>query len=55
MACMAVGTFGSTLEIDNTYHYFANGSLFGVGLTIFISGLREKKQVNEDYNDKETQ
>ncbi len=44
IACMAIGGFGSTLDISTQWHYFGNGIIFGVGVTLLVSGLRSKKQ-----------
>ncbi len=42
--CMAVGLGGSTLQVDNPMHYFGVGSIFGIGLTLLVSGIKSKNK-----------
>ncbi|HLR76509.1 MAG TPA: hypothetical protein VK106_02545 [Balneolaceae bacterium] len=48
LVLMAAGGFGSTLDISTQWHYFGNGIVFGVGLTLLglglITGKRESKK-----------
>lgn len=43
---MSAGLFNATLHINNTWHYFSNGVVFGLGLALVISTsllFRKKK------------
>lgn len=44
LAMMAGGLFGLTLKIDVHMHYFGNGVIFGVGLSILINSIIRLKR-----------
>lgn len=40
----AIGAGNATLKIDNKIHYFSNGILSGIGLSIIAHQLTESKR-----------
>lgn len=47
---IAIGGFNSTLDVGIRWHYFANGIIFGVGLSVLVLGLRAKKKIKSKLN-----
>ncbi len=45
--CVGIGLFGLTLDIDKVGHYFGNGALFGIGVSLIGSEVAKigKKKI----------
>lgn len=41
---MGIGLAGATMDIPTTWHYFGNGAVFGIGISMLISGLFTNKK-----------
>lgn len=45
LVLMGGSIFGMTRDIDSIYHYFGNGVIFGIGLSLLVSSIyRASKQ-----------
>lgn len=44
IALIIIGLVGANMKIDTTWHYFGNGAVFGVGLSMLVSTLFSKNK-----------
>lgn len=42
MVCIAASLYGMTLDINTRWHYFGNGLVFGVGISLILDILLGK-------------
>ncbi len=36
---MIAGLVGATMKVNTTWHYFGNGAVFGIGISLLVMGL----------------